>query len=481
MSHGGEGDAQGGGAGAQAGEGGALGGEGGEGGGHTGNQESDAASGGAGAPDATGRSLAPPHEGRDGGPDELLALGLDPADLAHARRQGFTVLERRTLPFLGLVVTRLGLPRVSPCRPPRRACAPPCRAGRSPRTTGTSRRPTTRPRRAAPAPPTVLGEARDRLALHARLRHGQRRRPDRHQDRRRGTGARRPRGGHAQLPGRGRAAGRFRPRREPRRPPAGRRAGRHGHGAPARGQARRRGRVRRRRRARPGRALEVAEALDWMAGLRPTVVNTSFAGPDNPVLAAAIAAVLARGVPVVAAAGNGGPEAPPAYPAAYPGVIAATAVDRQMRPYGKANRGDYVAFAAPGVDVAAGGAALRHLLRRRLRHGGGRRGGDAGRPGGPGRARPPPGRGRGRPRSARQGPGVRLGPGPRAGGLRDAGPGRARARCRPQAFHHPRISTVTLVIRRPMAPATRKMPPTLTSARTLSRSSLISFPAYSSR
>ena len=110
-------------------------------------------------------------------------------------------------------------------------------------------------------------------------------------------------------------------------------------------------------------ALAVAAALDWLVGQKPTVINAALAGPDSPVLAAAVAAVLARGVPVVAAAGNGGPAAPPAYPAAYPGVLAATAVDRDLRPYRKANRGDYVTFAAPGVDLptatAGGGTAPR--------------------------------------------------------------------------------------------------------------------------
>jgi minor extracellular protease Epr len=54
---------------------------------------------------------------------------------------------------------------------------------------------------------------------------------------------------------------------------------------------------------------------------------------------------------LVAAAGNGGPAAAPAYPAAYPGVIAVTAVDEQGRVYRRANRGGYIAFAAGGVHV----------------------------------------------------------------------------------------------------------------------------------
>jgi subtilisin family serine protease len=54
---------------------------------------------------------------------------------------------------------------------------------------------------------------------------------------------------------------------------------------------------------------------------------------------------------LVAAAGNAGPQAPPAYPAALPSVIAVTAVDKDEAIMPQANRGDYIAFAAPGVRI----------------------------------------------------------------------------------------------------------------------------------
>ena len=50
---------------------------------------------------------------------------------------------------------------------------------------------------------------------------------------------------------------------------------------------------------------------------------------------------------VVAAAGNSGPAASPALPASEPRVIGVTDVDDRPQPYSKANRGDYVDFAAP--------------------------------------------------------------------------------------------------------------------------------------
>ncbi len=106
-------------------------------------------------------------------------------------------------------------------------------------------------------------------------------------------------------------------------------------------------------------ALEIATALDWLVAERVEVVNAALAGPANGILELAVARVLRLGIPIVAAAGNAGPDAPPAYPAAYPGVLAVTAVDRTLAVYPRANQGPYVAFAAPGVDLPlpAGGAA----------------------------------------------------------------------------------------------------------------------------
>lgn len=95
-------------------------------------------------------------------------------------------------------------------------------------------------------------------------------------------------------------------------------------------------------------------ALDWLTGEGVKVVNVSLAGPQNRLLNAASKAAEARGVIIVAAAGNSGPDAPPAYPAALPQTLAATAIDALGRPYARSNRGDYVDVAAPGVDVLVG-------------------------------------------------------------------------------------------------------------------------------
>src|SRR5262249_58302580 len=57
------------------------------------------------------------------------------------------------------------------------------------------------------------------------------------------------------------------------------------------------------------------------------------------------------GVVFAAAAGNGGPFALPSSPAAYPEVIAVTAVDRNLVGYRHATRGPHIDLAAPGVDI----------------------------------------------------------------------------------------------------------------------------------
>ncbi|HDZ55583.1 MAG TPA: protease [Pseudomonas xinjiangensis] len=97
--------------------------------------------------------------------------------------------------------------------------------------------------------------------------------------------------------------------------------------------------------------FHLLQAMEWLAAEGVAVINMSLTGPDNAVLHEAVAALLERGVQIVAAAGNEGPAAQPLYPAAYPGVLAATAVDQDWHLYRWANRGPHIAFAAPGVAV----------------------------------------------------------------------------------------------------------------------------------
>ncbi|MFD1612727.1 S8 family serine peptidase [Sphingomonas tabacisoli] len=102
-----------------------------------------------------------------------------------------------------------------------------------------------------------------------------------------------------------------------------------------------------------GNALALAKALGWMAGRGVKVVTVSLVGPANPLVQATVSAVQRRGLSVVAAVGNDGPAAPPAYPASYPGVIAVTAVDGKNRALIEAGRALHLDFAAPGADMLA--------------------------------------------------------------------------------------------------------------------------------
>ncbi|MFN3514745.1 MAG: S8 family serine peptidase [Phenylobacterium sp.] len=102
-----------------------------------------------------------------------------------------------------------------------------------------------------------------------------------------------------------------------------------------------------------GSAASLAQALAWMAEVHAPVVNISLVGPPNRTLEAAVRALRARGHLLVAPVGNDGPAASPLYPAAYPGVIAVTAVDGRRRRLPEAGRPPRVDFAAPGADLAA--------------------------------------------------------------------------------------------------------------------------------
>lgn len=93
-------------------------------------------------------------------------------------------------------------------------------------------------------------------------------------------------------------------------------------------------------------------ALDRLAQEGVSVINLSLAGPPNGVLAATVNFLAGESDIVLAAAvGNGGPASDPAYPAAYPEVLAVTAIDRNGQVYRRAGTGPHVDLSAPGVDV----------------------------------------------------------------------------------------------------------------------------------
>ena len=95
----------------------------------------------------------------------------------------------------------------------------------------------------------------------------------------------------------------------------------------------------------------ILKALDYAARRNARIINMSFAGPKDPLVERGINAEAARGIVMVAAAGNAGAKSPPLYPAANPNVIAVSATDAQDHLFQASNRGSHIAVAAPGADV----------------------------------------------------------------------------------------------------------------------------------
>ena len=67
-----------------------------------------------------------------------------------------------------------------------------------------------------------------------------------------------------------------------------------------------------------GTTFNILKGLDWAADQGARVVNMSFAGPPDPRLRDALQKAYNRGMVLIAAAGNAGPNSPPLYPAADP-------------------------------------------------------------------------------------------------------------------------------------------------------------------
>ncbi|MFF5567352.1 type VII secretion-associated serine protease mycosin [Streptomyces sp. NPDC012623] len=112
-----------------------------------------------------------------------------------------------------------------------------------------------------------------------------------------------------------------------------------------------------RTKARSSKGGALAEGIRWAADQGADVINLSL-GDDSesahpePGEDAAVQYALAKGAVVVASAGNGGEKGDNiSYPAAYPGVIAVTAVDRYGTHAAFSTRRWYATVSAPGVDV----------------------------------------------------------------------------------------------------------------------------------
>jgi Subtilase family len=96
----------------------------------------------------------------------------------------------------------------------------------------------------------------------------------------------------------------------------------------------------------------IVQALHWLHRQQVRLVSLSLAGRQaNRILEMALSYARRQGMLLFAAAGNERLRQQPAYPAAFEAVFAITAVDAAQRLYDRANQGEYIDFAAPGVDL----------------------------------------------------------------------------------------------------------------------------------
>lgn len=100
-----------------------------------------------------------------------------------------------------------------------------------------------------------------------------------------------------------------------------------------------------------GTSFAIYKGLQWAADNGARVVNMSFVGPFDPDLRQMLAAAAGKNIVLIAAGGNGGPDSGPQYPASDANVIAVAATDDKDGLFALDNRNQYIAVAAPGVEI----------------------------------------------------------------------------------------------------------------------------------
>ncbi|MDX3006089.1 S8 family serine peptidase [Kribbella solani] len=105
-----------------------------------------------------------------------------------------------------------------------------------------------------------------------------------------------------------------------------------------------------------GKDSDIAKGINWAVANGAKVINMSLGGAGyNSVLETAVANAIARGVVVVAAAGNEGTDVVQ-YPAAFYGVIAVGATNPGGVKTDFSSYGNWVDIAAPGWDILSTGS-----------------------------------------------------------------------------------------------------------------------------
>jgi len=108
--------------------------------------------------------------------------------------------------------------------------------------------------------------------------------------------------------------------------------------------------------------LTIVRSIEWAIAHGARIINMSFAGARDPLISRALAVARRKGIVLIAAAGNGGPNSPPLYPAADTNVIAVSATDMDDQLLDVANRGRQIALTAPGVDILLPAPGARYQM-----------------------------------------------------------------------------------------------------------------------
>lgn len=100
-----------------------------------------------------------------------------------------------------------------------------------------------------------------------------------------------------------------------------------------------------------GTSARVAKAIDSCIQHDVDVINLSFTGGRDTLVEKLVKKAIKKGITVVAAGGNGGHLGSTIYPAQIPGVLAITAVDAENKLFKMADKGAFIDYAAPGVNI----------------------------------------------------------------------------------------------------------------------------------
>ncbi len=100
-----------------------------------------------------------------------------------------------------------------------------------------------------------------------------------------------------------------------------------------------------------GSSSDVAKAIDACIQHDVDVINLSFTGGKDSIVEKMVNKAVSKGIVVVAAAGNGGNWGSTIYPALIPGVIGATAIDENKKLFNMADKGRFIDYSAPGVNI----------------------------------------------------------------------------------------------------------------------------------